>query len=192
MATVKELAYVGPAPRTQAGACLQRTALHRTGASGLKSLAWEGETSTLVASRAPRCLLLRGAGAGLHSVRWKPNWREGCCFPGSCDRERQDPVCPLCSMLRGSHWGRCCPSDKGGVWGRLCLSRWGAPGIRGGAGDAAQPPAPRSWPPEEPEPMREGAVRITMLMKLGLFSRPAMSKLPTPPVCGEKSPGEWS
>lgn len=25
---------------------------------------------------------------------------------------------------------------------------------------------------------------ITMLMKPGLFSRPAMSKLPTPPVCG--------
>ena len=68
---------------------------------------------------------------GLHSVRWKPSWREGCCFPGSCDRERQDPVCPLCSILRGSHWGRCCPSDKGGVWGHLCLSRWGAPGIKG-------------------------------------------------------------
>lgn len=27
---------------------------------------------------------------------------------------------------------------------------------------------------------------VTMLMKLGLFSRPAMSKLPTPPVCGDK------
>lgn len=35
--------------------------------------------------------------------------------------------------------------------------------------------------------------QLTMLMKLGLLSRPAMSKLPTPPVCGdEKSPGEWS
>lgn len=25
-----------------------------------------------------------------------------------------------------------------------------------------------------------------MLMKPGLFSRPAMSKLPTPPVCGDE------
>lgn len=37
----------------------------------------------------------------------------------------------------------------------------------------------------------ETGVQVTMLMKLGLLSRPAMSKLPTPPVCGgEKNPGE--
>lgn len=32
----------------------------------------------------------------------------------------------------------------------------------------------------------EAGARVTMLMKLGLLSRPAMSKLPTPPVCGER------
>ena len=31
-----------------------------------------------------------------------------------------------------------------------------------------------------------GARAVTMLMKPGLFSRPAMSKLPTPPVCGDE------
>ena len=57
----------------------------------------------------------------------------------------------------------------------------------------AQCPWCLQWGSPGPGPVvtwQAGAV--TMLMKLGLFSRPAMSKLPTPPVCGvKKSPGQW-
>lgn len=99
------------------------------------------------------------------------------------------------------------PLGHGVLSGAICGRHTGAaPSARGWGWDAALPTAPRSLPQRgQPWPKAgvhkwtqaraqapgEAGVQVTMLMKLGLLSRPAMSKLPTPPVCGdEKSPGE--
>lgn len=57
----------------------------------------------------------------------------------------------------------------------LASSGWGR-GIGSAPGGARMPP----------QRGRAVAGARTMLMKPGLFSKPAMSKLPAPPVCGDE------
>lgn len=58
-------------------------------------------------------------------------------------------------------------------------------GEAGSTPHGAQCPWCLQWGGPGPGPVvTRQAGAVTMLMKLGLFNRPAMSKLPTPPVCG--------
>lgn len=130
-------------------------------------------------------------------------------FPGLLGGERQDPAvlraqcCPrgmaVSGDLGGGHTGEAPGVERVGLGMLLSPSDAPVTTLRNGRAQCPTPPRPAApaltgrhspgWWAQSP---REMGAQVTMLMKLGLLSRPAMSKLPTPPVCGdEKSPGEW-